>query len=180
MKLAAVEQRYARALATLAAEQGQLEEVWRQLRNVAAALAVEPRLGPLLESPTLAKDKKTALLAGLADHLRLDKLLRKFLGLLQERGRVGQFPGILRHYREQADGLLQLVRVQVESAVPLDPQQQAKLQALVEQQTGRRVVLEFETVPELVGGLRVRVGSRIMDCSVVGRLERLAAQVGRG
>jgi F-type H+-transporting ATPase subunit delta len=172
--------RYARALVALGDEHDRLDQYGEELARLVAALAVEARLGLLLESPSLAKEKKTALVAGLAEYLQLSGTLRNFLGLLISRHRLGQLAAIAAAYRDQADAARGLRRAQVQSAVPLDDASRETLRHLLAGQGAAQVILEEQVVPELLGGLRVQLGDRVFDGSVRGRLRRLAGTIHQG
>ncbi|MGA4577430.1 F0F1 ATP synthase subunit delta [Limisphaera sp. VF-2] len=69
---------------------------------------------------------------------------------------------------------LQRRTARVESAVPLDPELQSRLQERVHQRYGPGLLWEYQVAPELIAGLRLRVGSDVYDASVQGRLRELA------
>jgi len=175
-----IAKRYARALVELGHEHGRLEEVRRELGRLSEAFGAEPRLGPLLQSPSLAAETKSALLADLADYLQLSRLLRNFVGLLQSKERLRQLGAIAEAFGEQADAALGVQRAQVRSAFPLDEPERRRLKDTLEQRSGRQVVLEEETDPGLLGGLKVELGGQVFDGSVRNRLEKMAEILNRG
>lgn len=69
---------------------------------------------------------------------------------------------------------LQRRTARVESAAPLDPELQSRLQERVHQRYGPGLLWEYQVAPELIAGLRLRVGSDVYDASVQGRLRELA------
>ncbi|MCX7867017.1 MAG: F0F1 ATP synthase subunit delta [Limisphaera sp.] len=69
---------------------------------------------------------------------------------------------------------LQRRTARVESAVPLDPELQSRLQERVHQRYGPGLLWDYQVAPELIAGLRLRVGSDVYDASVQGRLRELA------
>jgi F-type H+-transporting ATPase subunit delta len=175
-----IAKRYARALVELGLEHGRLEQVRRELMRLSEAFAAEPRLGLLLESPSLAAETKSALLKDLADYLQLSGLLRNFVGLLQSKERLRQLDAIAEAFGRQADAALGVQRVQVQSAFPLDDPERRRLKDTLEQRGGRQVVLEEETVPGLLGGLRVEVDGQVFDGSLRTRLEKMAEILNKG
>ncbi len=68
-------------------------------------------------------------------------------------------------------------RALVESASALSPATQTELQASLSKKYGRQLTLDFSVNPELLGGIRVKVGSDVWDGSVKARLEGLAASL---
>ncbi len=88
-----------------------------------------------------------------------------------------------RGYQEVADAYWRLVRLEVEknravvqSAVALDEPTRARLTADLKKKYGSQIAPEFSVHPELLGGMKIRVGSDVWDGSVKNRLERLSEQ----
>ncbi|MGE4543599.1 MAG: ATP synthase F1 subunit delta [Pedobacter sp.] len=174
MKTTAISRRYAKALVNLAARDGQLEATFEQLGRLQQAFACEPRLLPLLSSPTLAADKKAGLLEGLSSYLQLSKTLRNLLGLLQQRQRLEYFDALVAAFREQADIQLGIVRAQVQSAQPLDANQRQAISAQLEKRYGKQPALELAVDPELLGGVRIEVDGQVLDGTLRSGLRRMA------
>jgi F-type H+-transporting ATPase subunit delta len=180
VKNTAISKRYAKALVNLAARDGQLEAIYLQLQQLQQAFACEPRLLPLLSSPTLAADKKAGLLTGLSSYLQLGTILRNLLGLLQQRQRLEYFDDLVAAYREQADARLGIVRAQVFSALPLDTTQQQAITAQLEQRFGKQAALELAVDPELLGGVRIEVAGQVLDGTLRSGLRRMARYLNKG
>jgi F-type H+-transporting ATPase subunit delta len=180
MRDSVLAKRYARALIELGMEHDCLEEYGKELDRLVEAFAVEPRLGLLMTSPSLADDKKVAILTGLCDYLELSKILRNFVGLLLERQRLQLLSDIADTYRDLADAARGIRRAQVASVVPLETRQrEALLQALGER-CGAKVVLDEKIESDLLGGIRVRLGNQVLDGSVRSQLRRLAGTINKG
>lgn len=175
-----IAKRYARALVELGLEHGRLEEFRQELMRLSEAFAAEPRLGLLLESPSLAAETKSALLEALADYLQLSGLLRNFVGLLQSRERLRQLDAIAEAFGQQADVALGVQRALVQSAFPLDDLERRRLKDTLEQLVGGQVVFEEETAPDLLGGLRVAIDGQVFDGSLRTRLEKMAEILNKG
>jgi F-type H+-transporting ATPase subunit delta len=94
-----------------------------------------------------------------------------------ERRRIGQLPSIAREYGRLLDRQRGVVAAIVTSAVPLTTDETSGIQARVEAMTGTTVSLRSEVDVALIGGLTVRIGDRLLDASVRGRLERLRSQL---
>jgi F-type H+-transporting ATPase subunit delta len=180
VSLSVIAKRYAKALVELGLEHDRLEAVRQELLRLSEAFAVEPRLGLLLESPSLAAETKSALLEELADYLSLSGLLRNFVGLLQSKERLRQLDAIVEAFGEQADAAVGVRRARVKSAFPLDEQKRRQLKDTLEQISGRQVLLEEETVPDLLGGLRVEIDGQVFDGSLRTGLEKMAEILNKG
>jgi F-type H+-transporting ATPase subunit delta len=64
--------------------------------------------------------------------------------------------------------------VVVQSAAPLDPAERQKLEAGLAKDYGNKLTITYKTNPELLGGLRIKVGDDVLDGSVQGRIDRLS------
>jgi F-type H+-transporting ATPase subunit delta len=103
--------------------------------------------------------------------------LGNLVATLVARRRAGLVPAIAAEYRRLLDRDRGIVTALVTSAAPLSADQAAAVQAHVESMTGTAVSLSTEVDPALLGGLTVRVGDRLLDASIRGRLERLRSQL---
>jgi F-type H+-transporting ATPase subunit delta len=105
-----------------------------------------------------------------------DQLVNLVALLLDRRG-VSLLPAIAGEYDRILDRERGIVRALVTSAAPLTDDEAAALRDRVEGMTASQVDLSREVDPALIGGLTVRVGDRLVDASVRGRLERLRHQL---
>lgn len=87
------------------------------------------------------------------------------------------YVAILDSFARQLRGEIEKQRALVESATELDSDLRQQLQTSLNAKYGRELTLEFDIKPELLGGVRVRVGSDVWDGSVKARLENLKAQL---
>lgn len=180
MKSTAISRRYAKALVNLAERDAALEDTAAQLARLQQAFACEPRLLPLLASPTLADEKKAGLLDGLSRYLQLSTTLHNLLGLLQQRQRLDYFDALVSDYRELADTRLGIVRAQIASACPLDEAHRQAIRAQLAQRFDAEIVLETQVDPELLGGVRIEIGGRVLDGTLRGGLRRMAGYLKEG
>jgi len=169
----AVAKRYARALIAAAGEGGKVDEVADELRRTAAWLA-DPELAHALGSPMLGAKARGELLDQVVSSLSLSGLVRDFLAVLGEKGRMGEFAGIQRAYEAMADEAAGRVRATVRSAQPIADAGLAELAGVLEKIAGRKVVPTVEIDPALIGGLTVEMQGTVYDGSVRTQLERLA------
>lgn len=111
---------------------------------------------------------------------RLSPLALNLVLLLSSRGRTNLIPHIVRQFEDIERAREQTVLVRVTVAEPLAADQRAQLERRLQQQTGKEISLEVAEDPAIMGGLVVRVGDRLLDLSVAGRLRRMREQlVGR-
>jgi F-type H+-transporting ATPase subunit delta len=169
--VAVAERMYARALFRAAQEQGRLAPVREDLGDFVEAVREVPELRSLLVNPELDSRLK-------ADALRellggADELVRNFLLLLAEKGRVAQLEEIALEFERLVAADEGRLEVELTTAVELSDEDADRLVGQIEQASGRTVVATRKVDPALIGGLILQAGSRRVDASVRGRLDRL-------
>lgn len=172
-----IAQVYARSLFEVARENDELDEVHDQLGDFTDALDESRELQVFFFSPYFSSEEKKDGIDKVVDGANEHFL--NFLKLVAERHRV---PAIFRIRREFDDLWRQenkLLEVRVTSAEPLDEEVVQSIGRRIEEQTGQRIDLDANVDPDVIGGLVLRVGNKVMDASVRGRLERLRKEVAR-
>ncbi|MBM4371831.1 MAG: ATP synthase F1 subunit delta, partial [Deltaproteobacteria bacterium] len=132
-----------------------------------------PVLRGLLDSPLVDRARKGALVREVGSYLKLGETARRAWELLVQRGRAGELPGVLWQLERLLDDAEGRARAEVCSAVPLDPARRTRVKQALDRAAGRDVICSFREDPSLLGGLVARLGNRVFDGSVRGRLERL-------
>ena len=165
--------RYATALFDLAKEAGAVEAVEKDLSGLSAALKESADLARALASPLYSAEEKAGVVAALADKAGFQKLTRNALAVAVENGRAGALGGIARAFMAQAAADRGVTKAEVASAAPLTKKQIDALAASLKGALGRDVEVEAETRPDLIGGLIVKVGSRMFDSSIRTKLDGL-------
>ncbi len=178
--MSAISKRYARALVNLGAERKTVERFGEELGKVNAAFASQTPLRLLMESPSFSPQKKRAMLIDLAGALDLSEGMRNFLGLLLQKDRLSFLPQIETDYREFADELSGTLRAKVTAACELAPAEKKSIRAALEKQTGKKVELNAEVDPALIGGLQVAIGGRLFDGSLKTQLRRIEDTLKKG
>jgi F-type H+-transporting ATPase subunit delta len=163
-------QRYARALLELASGVDAVDAVTADLTALAETIAAHDDLAAYLASPRLTRQRKRALLTALLGSGTHD-LVRRTVLLMVDKGRAGQVPELALVYGEVAREAAGRVVARVESAVPLDDGMRRRLIEQLGALSGKTVTLDEQVVPELMGGLRIVLGSQMFDGSLQRRLE---------
>lgn len=166
--------RYASALFDLARDAKQIESVSRSLDTLKAALAQSPDLAALSTRPLIGRGKTATALGEIARALSLDPLTTKFLGVLANNGRLAQLPTIIRDFGRLAAEHRGETTAEVTSAHPLGDDQLAALTAQLTARAGRAVTIDARVDPAILGGIAVKIGSRMIDGSVRTKLNTLA------
>jgi len=133
----------------------------------------------LLGNPAVALETRLDIAASIFGEV-VSKPVLNLIGLTLRRGRVEELPRIAAEFRRLDNARQGIVLATATSAAPLSQDEVRAVTARLEQLTGGRVELALEVDPDLLGGLVVRVGDRLIDGSVRGRLERLRNQLVTG
>jgi F-type H+-transporting ATPase subunit delta len=134
-----------------------------------------PELYALLRNPQLDPGAKSAILEELLGDS--DELVRNFLRLLTEKGRVGEIDEIGREFERLSAEEEGVLNVDLTTAVELSDDEAKTIVAQIESASGRTVEATRKVDPDLVGGIVLQVGSMRLDASVRGRLERLRQEL---
>ncbi len=180
MSVSALTRRYAKALVDLGLEHKAVDSYGVELARIQAVFAGEKLLRQLLDSPTLALEKKEAMLADLASALKLSEEVTKFLGLLLSKGRLYYLAQIEEKYRSLADELSGTLRARIVTAEALSDEQQQAIGASLAKQTGKQVALTVNVDPALIGGVQTEIGGRLFDGSVKTQLKRIEESLTKG
>ena len=166
-------ERYARALFELADEAGDLAKVETDVDALMAAFAESAELARALASPVFKGAEKAAALAAVSGKLKLTKLTSDFLAVAARNGRAGDLKEILRAFKALAARRRGSSSADVISADPLTAAQLKELSAALKTALGRDVEIRTEVREDIIGGLIVKVGSRMFDSSLKTKLEGL-------
>jgi F-type H+-transporting ATPase subunit delta len=134
-----------------------------------------PELASLLENPEIDRAAKAAVLEELLGDA--DELVRNFLLLLVEKGRISQLREIAREVDSLVAAEEQRLEVHLTTAVELSDEEARELVRQIETAAGRKVEATREVDPSLIGGLVLQVGTRRVDASVRGRLDQLRREL---
>lgn len=164
--------RYATALYELAHAAGVTEQVEAELADLHTMLTANPALRAELANPRRGRDKKRAILARLLGE-RVSRLTSRTVFLLCDKGRAGLLPEFAPVFDAVARARSGRAIAKVESAMPLGDDQRSRLRAQLARITGKDITLQESVEESLLGGVRVTIGSRMIDGSLVRRLEML-------
>ncbi|HWP58905.1 MAG TPA: ATP synthase F1 subunit delta [Candidatus Acidoferrales bacterium] len=171
--------RYAKAVFNLALETRAEEAVLEELRRFSQALGGTP-LGAVLSNPAYALTKRQAILDQVGKSLALSPVVRRLLSILLERRRLEHVPAIVAQYTKFLNDAKGRVEARVVSAAALEPAAREKLRARLREVSGKEIILQSETDPELIGGLVIELEGKTYDGSVRAHLEALEEKIERG
>ena len=156
---------YARSLLELANESGQADEIGRELTDLRRVLTETPSFRLYLSDPGVTDAERTAVLDRVLRG-KVSPLLWKFLGVLNEKGRLGQLTQLAEVYDEQLELQKGTVEVDVTVAQPLAPDQLDLVRQRVSQALGKSAIVKEHVDESIIGGLILRVGDKQIDSSV--------------
>lgn len=169
--------RYAEAAFQIALRDDTLE-TWRRELDRAAATLDTGGLESVLANPATPLDER--LDAAQKIFSKLSDPVRNLVLLLLRRRRIEQLPRVALEFARLDDQRAGLTHATATSALPLKAAEIKAIATRLEEIVGGRVELQTDVDPDILGGIVVRIGDRLMDGSVLGRLERLRHQLASG
>lgn len=172
--------RYALALFELAKESKALDKVGDALDRFVALLDGSADLDRLVRSPVFTAEEQVAALDGVLKKAKIDGLAANFLKLVASKRRLFAVRGMIAGYRALVAEELGIVSAEVTVAAPLsDKNREAVLKAL-ESQAGSKISLTEKVDPAIIGGLVVKMGSRMIDASLKTKLNAMKLAMNNG
>lgn len=171
-----VAQRYAVALFQLAKEKGILEQVEQDLRLVTEVFQTEKELLPFLKHPKVEISKKKELLKTAFSSISTE--VQNTLFMLVDRHREEVIPALVDSFFAKSFEERQIAEAKVYSVKALSEEEMSALSELFAKKIGKSKLLIDNIVDKsLIGGVKLRIGNRIYDGSVSGKLERIERQL---
>jgi F-type H+-transporting ATPase subunit delta len=166
--------RYASALFELALEEKALDAVKQKLDRFDALIAANPDLARLVKSPVFDADEQLRALAAILDKAGIDGLAANFLRVITANRRLFAVRGMIRGFRTLVARHRGEVTAQVTVAEPLNEGNRDALKSALKSVTGGKDIdLEVKVEPAIIGGLIVKVGSRMVDSSLRTKLNAI-------
>mgnify|MGYP001457528712 FL=1 len=165
--------RYASALFDLAEENNVLDDVAKDLTLLQALIDESDDLSRMIKSPIISRDEQTRSMMAILDKGKFSDLTKKFVGLISSNRRLFAVRGIIDDYLTILSSKRGEITADVVSAVPLSKDQEGKLLEKLDSIVTGEVSLRLNVDPGLLGGLVVKIGSRMVDSSISSKLQRL-------
>lgn len=173
MSVQTVARRYASALADVVLQRNEAREVQQELVTWAEMIRSNANLREVLANPTIGLDQKRKVLNKLIEIAKPRPTTVNFLKVLLQNQRLTELDEINRKFAAVLDDRAGVVAARVTTAHPVAAETQQTLRTKLHDLTGKSVRLEFDTDPEMIGGLVTRIGSTIYDGSVRNQLEQI-------
>jgi len=158
-----------------AKDAGRLPQIHEELGDFAAAVADVPELRNVLRNPQVDPKTKADLLEELLGGA--DALVRNFLRLVAEKGRIADIEEIAREFERLVAKEERRLNVELTTAYELSDDEAKAILGQIEQASGRKVDATRKVDPHLIGGFVLQAGSMRVDASVRGRLNRLRQEL---
>lgn len=173
-----VARRYSAALFEMARKRSEVDAVAANLTEVADTVRGSRELMSVMHHPLLTLDKKKSILRQVFKG-QIHPDVERFLFLVVEKNRAVMLPQIVAEFNRMVDEFRGQADAEVVTATPLSAQQTADLQAALQRRFGVQVRLKTRVDAEVLGGLQVQVGDKLLDATVRTKLERMSEQLKR-
>lgn len=165
--------RYAAALFELADEKKQLDQVAADLRSLKQAIRESDDLRRLVRNPIFSRAEQGRAMAAILERAGATDLVRRFVGLVAQNRRLFVLPDMIDAFLSQLAQRRGEVTAEVVSARPLSEAQRQAIADALHKSVGGNVAIDARVDPALIGGLVVKVGSKLIDSSLRTKLNRL-------
>lgn len=165
--------RYATALFELALESGALDAVAADLKSLKVLLADSDDFTAMVRSPLLSRSQQEAAMTAILEKGNANQITRNFAGLLSQKRRLFALGDIIRAFATLHAAHKGEIEADVVSAAPLSDQQLGALKDQLRSAMGREIQVNVSVDQSLIGGLILKVGSRMIDASLATRLSNL-------
>jgi F-type H+-transporting ATPase subunit delta len=165
--------RYATALYELADEAKTLDSVATDLKTLKSVITDSSDLRRLISSPLIPRAQQARAALALVEKAGLSDITRRFIGIVARNRRLSSLTQIIDGYMALLAAHRGEITAEVTSAKPLSQPQADAVGNALRAAVGKKVSVQLNVDPQLLGGLRVKVGSRLIDASLASKLQRL-------
>jgi len=168
-----IAKRYARALIEIGKERKQVEQFQKELKNFSNLLKKFPDLNKCLSSPLYSAEECKQTISTLNKKINLSKTIQNFLYLLVDKRRIQWLTDIVEAYEDLTNETLGFMKAKIITATPLSNKNFNKIKKLLEDITKRKILLDTETRPQIIGGAIAEVGDKVFDGSIRNQLRKI-------
>lgn len=176
MKPLEIADRYSQSIFELADETGSTGALFQELAAVRDAMSGRPELLNLLQNPLITRAEKRSLIEGILGP-KAHTLAQQFLNLLVEKNRIDLYSVIIERLHLKINERQGLQEATTITARELHPSILQLIQRALEKVTAKKIAIRTETNPELIGGIQIRMGNRLIDGSLRAKLNGLETQL---
>jgi F-type H+-transporting ATPase subunit delta len=177
-----VARRYAKALFALGQKQGEkeLKAYGADLAKIVSVLEGAPELVRVFKNPIFNVEEKKKILTQLFTKVKPGQVVSNFCFLLAEKSRLDCLSEIQAYYSKLLDEFEGIVRGEIVTAIKLADNIKQDIAGKLEKQSGLKVVLDYNVDEDILGGLMLKVGDKVLDASIRAQLQILKENIKRG
>ncbi|MCW8916543.1 MAG: F0F1 ATP synthase subunit delta [Magnetovibrio sp.] len=165
--------RYAAALYELAESASKLDKVAEDLKSMRSLISDSADLGRVISSPVLTRNEQVAAMTAIAAKAGMDELTSSFIGTVAQNRRLPALNGMITAFLNELSRRRGEATAQVVSAKKLSDAQLKAVSDVLKKAAGTKVSVETDVDESLLGGMIVKVGSRMIDSSLKTQLQQL-------
>lgn len=170
---------YGDALFSLSLEDNRLDEVWEEVRMFSSALGENAEFTGIMAHPDMTQEKALALLDE-AFGGKLSDVMMGFLQVLVKKGRFSEILSVLDYFQKQAKEYKRIGVVYVTTPSELTGEQKSGIAEKLTQTSGYETLeMNYEIDKSLLGGIRIRIGDRVLDNSIQTKLEEMTRSLSK-
>ena len=172
-----ISQTYGEALVELAVEENKTDDFIAEITMLLEILEENKEFGELMNHPKIVKEEKKKVLDTVFKD-RVSAELYGFLRLIVDKDRYSEIENILNYFLDKIKELKGIGVVYVKTAMPLGQEQKKKIeQKLLDTTKFKEVEMHYEVQESLIGGMKIRIGDRVVDSSIETKLSQLTKQL---
>ncbi|CAH1656042.1 MULTISPECIES: F0F1 ATP synthase subunit delta [unclassified Chelatococcus] len=168
-----VAERYAKALLDLAEEAKAVDAVGADLDRFSGLIAESPDLARLVKSPVFSAEEQEKAVTAILAKAGIGGLTANFIRLVASKRRLFALPGMIEAYKSLVADKKGIVRAEVTLAEQPSPKMLADIEAALKDVAGGSIALNVKVNPAIIGGLIVKLGSRMIDASLRSKLNSI-------
>ena len=170
---------YGDALFSLALEENQVDELWKEAAMMQEALEDNPEFMAILCHPEMTMEKKLALLQDVFQR-ELSQNMMGLLNVLVKKGRIGEILSVLGYFIERVMAYKKIGEVEVRTPMPLSDEQREKIEnKLLEVSEYETLSVDYQVDESLLGGIVIRIGNRVLDNSIRSKLDAMTRDLSK-
>ena len=168
---------YGDALFSLATEEDKLDLIWDEVRVICDTISHNPDFVAMLCHPEMTQEKRMSVLEDIFKDKVSDHMMG-FLHVLVQKGRMGDILSILEYFDKQAKEYKKIGVVSVKTPMPLSEAQKEQIEEKLLKVTDYvELEMHYEIEKELLGGIMIRIGDRVLDNSIRTKMDVLSRQL---
>ena len=168
-----ISNRYGSALYDLASEKKCIEEILSDFNLVEKVIIENSELRYVLRSPLINSDEKLNILLKIFSQSKLNDLTKTFLKVLDYNKRIPNLSSIIQHFKKINSQKRGDIVADVTSANELSDEEKNNISTQLKNTLGQKLTLNFGVNKDIIGGLIVKVGSKMIDTSIANKINKL-------